>query len=57
VRFTRSTYRRAVNRSLALEYQAFMDHHRALRGPEAWIRQWVHTNRLMDRKARERGNA
>lgn len=55
MRFTWLTYRVAMRRQFRREYNAFVDHHQAFRGPDLWFRELTFGRRLRDRHQRERG--
>lgn len=55
MRFTWLTYRLAHRRAFRREYQAFVDHHQALRGPDPWFTAMRFSRLLRERERRERG--
>lgn len=54
MKFTWWTYFVAIRRSLRLEARLHSEHMACFRGPEAWLKQWLFTARLMAREVRER---
>lgn len=55
MRFTWLTYRVALRRQFRREYQAFSDHHSALRGSSEWVKELQLGRLLAARKKRELG--
>ena len=55
MRFTWLTYRVALRRQFRREYDAFCDHHGALRGPHVWFKELRFGRLLRARMRRERG--
>ena len=55
MKFSRLTYWVALRRQLKREYQAFSDHHGALRGSHEWIKEIRLGRLLRARKKREGG--
>lgn len=54
MKFTWITYRIALRRQFKREYQAFRDHHSALRGSSEWVKELRLGKLLRARKKRER---
>ena len=55
MRFTWWTYRVALHRQFKREYQAFSDHHSALRGSGEWVKELRLGRLLRARRKRELG--